>query len=63
MKALTSRLQDVVVGTGNLDVKAFIDALDADHFDGAAVIEYEADPENPVPALTECVNAIRAAAQ
>lgn len=55
--------QDVVVGTGNLDVKAFISALDADHFDGTAVIEYEADPENPVPALTECVNAIRAAAR
>jgi sugar phosphate isomerase/epimerase len=53
--------EDVVVGRGNLDVAAFAKALEADHFDGAAVIEYEADPENPVPALTECVKAIRAA--
>lgn len=51
--------QDVVVGTGNLKLKAFADALLAGGFDGMAVIEYEADPENPVPALTECVNSMR----
>ena len=52
---------DVVVGTGNLDLPAFIKALEAAKFDGMAVIEYEADPENPVPALTECVNKMRSA--
>lgn len=50
---------DVVVGTGNLNLPAFIKALEAANFDGMAVIEYEADPENPVPALTECVNKMR----
>ena len=55
--------EDVVVGSGNLNVAAFVKALDADRFDGAAVIEYEANPDNPVPALTDCVNAIRAAAK
>lgn len=50
---------DVVVGEGNLDLPAFIQALDAGGFDGMAVIEYEADPENPVPALKNCVQAMR----
>jgi sugar phosphate isomerase/epimerase len=50
---------DVIVGTGNLDLPAFIKALEAAQFDGVAVIEYEADPENPVPALTECVKQMR----
>lgn len=51
---------DVVVGTGNLDLPAFVTALEQNGFDGFAVIEYEADPENPVPALTECVQKMRA---
>jgi sugar phosphate isomerase/epimerase len=51
---------DVVVGTGNLDLPAFVKALEETGFDGMAVIEYEADPENPVPALTDCVKRMRA---
>lgn len=51
--------EDVVVGEGNLDLKAFVDALEADGFDGMAVIEYEADVENPVPALKACVETMR----
>ncbi len=50
---------DVVVGTGNLDLKAFVSALNDVGFAGSAVIEYEADVENPVPALTECVKKMR----
>ncbi len=51
---------DVVVGTGNLDLPAFVTALQNAGFDGYAVIEYEADVENPVPALTKCVEKMRA---
>ncbi|HEX8341543.1 MAG TPA: sugar phosphate isomerase/epimerase [Tepidisphaeraceae bacterium] len=51
---------DVVVGTGNLDLPAFVKALQAGNFDGMSVIEYEADAANPVPALTECVQKMRA---
>jgi sugar phosphate isomerase/epimerase len=51
---------DVVVGTGNLDLPAFVAALEETGFDGMAVIEYEADPDNPVPALTDCVKKMRA---
>jgi len=50
---------DVIVGTGNLDLPAFVSALDSTDFDGYAVIEYEADPDNPLPALTKCVEKMR----
>ena len=52
---------DVVVGTGNLDLPGFIAALEEAGFDGYPVIEYEADPENPVPKLKECVESMRSA--
>ena len=52
--------KDVVVGTGNLDLARLAEALDAVGFDGYVVLEYEADVENPVPALTSCVEAVRA---
>ncbi len=50
---------DTVVGTGNLDLPAFVKALENGGFDGMAVIEYEGDPENPVPALKGCVEKMR----
>jgi len=54
--------QDVIVGSGNLDLPAFVAALEDNGFDGMAVIEYEADVENPVPALTKCVESMRSIA-
>lgn len=51
--------EDVVVGTGALDLPAFVKALQAADFDGPAAIEYEADVDNPVPALTKCVDEMR----
>lgn len=51
--------KDVVVGEGNLDLPALVSALDDTGFDGMAVIEYEADVENPVPALKRCVASMR----
>lgn len=50
---------DTIVGEGNLDLPEFVKALDEANFDGMAVIEYEADPENPTPALKRCVEAMR----
>ena len=52
--------KDVIVGTGTLDLPAYVAALQAGGFDGMAVIEYEADAENPEPALKCCVDAMRA---
>lgn len=51
--------QDTIVGEGNLDLKGFVAALQAGGFDGMAVIEYEANPDNPVPALKACVEAMK----
>jgi len=50
---------DTIVGQGNLDLPAFVQELNTGGFDGMAVIEYEADPENPTPALKRCVEAMR----
>jgi inosose dehydratase len=52
---------DVVVGTGNLDLKKIGAALAKVNFNGAAVLEYEGDVTNPVPALTKCAEAVRGA--
>ena len=52
--------KDVVVGTGNLDLARMAEAMGAAGFDGYVVLEYEADVENPVPALRQCVEAVRA---
>ncbi len=50
---------DVIVGTGNLDLPALLKTMTANDFDGMVVLEYEGDVEDPVPALTDCVKAVR----
>lgn len=50
---------DVVVGEGNLNLPELVSALNETGFDGMAVIEYEADVEDPVPALKRCVESMR----
>jgi sugar phosphate isomerase/epimerase len=55
----TGQWSDTIVGQGNLDLPAFIRALNEANFDSMAVIEYEADAQNPVPALKQCVEAVR----
>ncbi len=52
---------DVVVGEGNLDLPALIKTMEKNGFAGEAIVEYEGDIDNPVPALTNCVKKIRAA--
>ncbi len=53
--------KDVIVGTGNLDLKKFLATLNGVGFKGMCVLEYEGDVDNPVPAVSECVAAVRAA--
>ncbi|MEM6749903.1 MAG: sugar phosphate isomerase/epimerase [Planctomycetota bacterium] len=55
----SAQWSDVVVGRGNLNLPKLIHALDDAGFDGMAVIEYEADVEDPAPALKECVRSMR----
>jgi sugar phosphate isomerase/epimerase len=52
--------QDVVVGTGNLDMTKLFAMLKKINFRGPRVLEYEADVDNPTPALTKCIQAMRA---
>ncbi len=51
--------EDVVVGTGNLPLDKLAAKLAELDFDGALILEYEGDVDNPVPALTACVQAMQ----
>ncbi len=53
------RPQDVEVGDGNINLAELATALQEVHFTGFAAIEYEGDPQNPIPALQGCVRNIR----
>ena len=53
------RPHDVVIGTGNLDLPGLMKVLLRRSWGGNLTIEYEGDVENPVPALTQCVAALR----
>jgi sugar phosphate isomerase/epimerase len=57
--ARSGRVDDVVIGTGNLDLAALADALVEVGFSGYAALEYEGEPEDPVPAIRACVAAAR----
>ena len=53
------KTSDVIVGEGGLDLPAFVNAVEAAGFDGSCTLEYEAEPDNPLPALQQCAAAIR----
>lgn len=50
---------DVVVGQGDLDVRAFLPKLAGFGKVEFMSLEYEADAENPVPALRACAEVVR----
>lgn len=56
-----SQPEDVIVGTGNLDLPALLSTMKTGGFEGSVVLEYEGDVDNPVPTLVECVSAVRGA--
>jgi inosose dehydratase len=49
---------DVVVGQGNLQLGKLLALLRQIHFDGPAILEYEGDVDNPMPAIQACVAAV-----
>jgi sugar phosphate isomerase/epimerase len=53
--------EDVVVGTGNLDLPGLLATMKKVGCTGPAILEYEGDVENPVPALKQCVEAVASA--
>lgn len=51
--------EDVIVGTGGLDLPAFMKRLDGMGFTGYLSLEYEGDADNPLPKVKECIAVIR----
>ena len=51
--------EDVVAGTGNLDLPKLYAALKKMNFQGCAVSEYEGDVNDPVPAVKKCIQVIK----
>lgn len=52
------RPSDVVLGEGNLDLPKLLALIAANERTRSVIIEYEGDIENPVPALSRCVEQI-----
>jgi len=53
--------EDVVVGTGNLDLPKLVEIIKTKAPAGCCpILEYEGDVNNPAPALTQCVEKVRA---
>ena len=61
---MTEKTESVVLGTGHLDVEGFFRALHKVKFpaDGALSLEFEADPENPLPKIRKCLEVASRAA-
>ncbi len=55
------RRTDVVFGRGVLDVPAVLRALREVNFQGYISLEYEANPNDPVPDMTACLDVLRSA--
>lgn len=51
--------EDVVVGSGNLDLPGLFAVLKKINYNGAAILEYEGDAADPVPAIKKCVAVVR----
>ncbi|HID12060.1 MAG TPA: sugar phosphate isomerase/epimerase [Candidatus Latescibacteria bacterium] len=52
--------RDVVVGTGVLDVEGFLKALEDIGFKGPMVLEYELQPEDPIPGISRSLEFVQA---
>lgn len=61
LKDVNEQKRDVVVGTGILDIKGFLKALKEVGFKGALMLEYELEPESPVPGIQKSLEFIRKA--
>lgn len=53
--------EDVIIGTGGLDLPGFMRKLDSLEFNGYLSIEYEGDADDPIPNMHKCVEAAQEA--
>ncbi len=54
--------EDAIVGKGKVDMVAVMRKLKAMNYQGPFSLEYESDPDNPLPKMQECLVSIREAA-
>jgi inosose dehydratase len=54
------RSHDVVVGTGNLDLRRLFTTLQEIGFSGYTTLEFEGDADNPIPSVQACLANLRA---
>lgn len=55
--------RDVIIGEGSLDLPVLFQRLGELNFDGYISIEFEGNPDNPLPDLKACVEAVEKARQ
>jgi len=61
VKSEGGKYKDVVLGQGDLDLVAFLKGLKEAGFKGGLAIEYEEEPENPIPSIKKCLEAVKEA--
>lgn len=59
LKDVNEQKRDVVIGTGILDICGFVKALKEVGFKGVFVLEYELEPQNPVPGIQKSLDFVR----
>jgi inosose dehydratase len=55
LKDLNAENHDQVLGQGAADIPAFLEALKEVGFNGPLNLEYEIEPDNPVPSMKKCL--------
>ncbi|MBI4605097.1 MAG: sugar phosphate isomerase/epimerase [Planctomycetes bacterium] len=50
--------KDVLLGQGDLDLAEFLRALKDSGFKGGLALEYEDEPDDPVPSIKKCLQAV-----
>lgn len=59
LKDVNEKKHDVIVGTGVLDIKGFFKALKEIGFKGYIALEYELEPDNPIPGIRKSLEFIQ----
>ena len=63
LKDFDEKGNDVVLGTGQLDVQKSLRILNEIGFDGPLSLEFEGSVKDPVPEMLECLLSVRQAIQ
>lgn len=61
LKSEGGKKEETILGRGDLDLAAFLRALKESDFKGGLALEYEKEPENPIPPIEKCLKAVKEA--